>query len=616
MTYLRRASPLHAARGAVASLWCVVLAVVALSFEHPLVLLALLATIVAAAAAARVGRRVLLMLAISLPFALVIGLVNPLVVRDGLTVIARLGTVPVLGQLDITAEATAYGGVLALRALVIVGCFALHSAAVDPDELLRAFRRISFRSALTAALATRMVPVLGRDARRLHDAQRCLAGEPAPRRAIVRAVAAGALDRAVDVAATLEVRGYGAARRAPRGGGRPWSRHDLAFTRERDRAGGRRARRARRRRAGLLRLPDVQRAGRRRRSSGSAPSSPRARCCRSPTAGGSADERAAARPRQLPLPGRGARRRCATSTSTSPPASSSSWPARAARASRRCCAPPAGSSRTSTAASSAAGSRSAGWTRARTTRRRSPRSPARCSRTPRPRSSWGRSAPSWRSRSRTAAWRRPRSRAGWRRRRSRSGIAGLLDRSTHELSGGELQRVALGAALAGRPRVALLDEPTSQLDPVAGDELLGVLRRINEEWGTAVVLAEHRLERCLGAADRVVALRDGAIACDADPRGFLDWAGEHAPELQTPGARLFALAGRTPPPVSVKDARRALGGFEAPRARGARAAAPPAPARPPRGRARRSRTSGSSTRAARRCCAASTWRSRPASASR
>jgi energy-coupling factor transport system permease protein len=172
---------------------------------------------------------VLLALAFALPFALVVGLVNPLVVRDGLTVIARLGTVPVFGQLDITAEATAYGGVLALRALVVIGCFALHSAAVDPDDLLRAFRRISFRSALTAALATRLVPVLGRDARRLSDAQRCLAGEPAPRRAIVRAVAAGALDRAVDVAATLEVRGYGAARRPPRGGARPWSRHDLAF---------------------------------------------------------------------------------------------------------------------------------------------------------------------------------------------------------------------------------------------------------------------------------------------------------------------------------------------------------------------------------------------------
>jgi energy-coupling factor transport system permease protein len=229
VTYLARASPLHATRAAVASAWCVVLAIVALSFDHPLVLGALLVTVIASAGAARVGRRVVRSLLFALPFAIVIGLVNPLVVRDGLTVIARLGTVPVFGALDITAEATAYGGVLALRALVIIGCFALHSAAVNPDDLLRAFRRISFRSALTAALATRLVPVLARDARRLHDAQRCLAGEPAPRRAVFRAVASGALDRAVDVAATLEVRGYGAARHAPRGGGRPWSRHDLAF---------------------------------------------------------------------------------------------------------------------------------------------------------------------------------------------------------------------------------------------------------------------------------------------------------------------------------------------------------------------------------------------------
>jgi energy-coupling factor transporter ATP-binding protein EcfA2 len=71
----------------------------------------------------------------------------------------------------------------------------------------------------------------------------------------------------------------------------------------------------------------------------------------------------------------------------------------------------------------------------------------------------------------------------------------LLDRTVDTLSGGELQRVALAAALVGRPRLVLLDEPTSQLDPVAGDELIGLLRRLNEEWGTAIVLAEHRLER-------------------------------------------------------------------------------------------------------------------------
>ena len=138
------------------------------------------------------------------------------------------------------------------------------------------------------------------------------------------------------------------------------------------------------------------------------------------------------------------------------------------------------------------------------------------------------------------------------------GIAHLLDRATTELSGGELQRVALGAALAGRPRLVLLDEPTSQLDPVAGDELIWLLRRLNEEWGTTIVLAEHRLERCLPAADRVVVLDGGTVACDADPPGFLAWAASHRPELQTPAARMFHEAGLAPPPRGVKDARTAL----------------------------------------------------------
>ena len=85
-------------------------------------------------------------------------------------------------------------------------------------------------------------------------------------------------------------------------------------------------------------------------------------------------------------------------------------------------------------------------------------------------------------------------------------IEPLLERTTDSLSGGELQRVALGAALVTGPPLLLLDEPTSQLDPVAGDELIALLRRLNEEWGVTVLLGEHRLERCLAAADRVVAL--------------------------------------------------------------------------------------------------------------
>jgi energy-coupling factor transporter ATP-binding protein EcfA2 len=138
------------------------------------------------------------------------------------------------------------------------------------------------------------------------------------------------------------------------------------------------------------------------------------------------------------------------------------------------------------------------------------------------------------------------------------GIDGLLDRSTHELSGGEQQRVALAAALAGRPQVVLLDEPTSQLDPVAGDELIGLLRRLNEEWETTILLAEHRLERCLSSADRVIAMAHGRVAHDGSPSSFLQWAAAHAPALRTPGARLFDLAGLTPAPTGVRQARASL----------------------------------------------------------
>jgi energy-coupling factor transporter ATP-binding protein EcfA2 len=156
------------------------------------------------------------------------------------------------------------------------------------------------------------------------------------------------------------------------------------------------------------------------------------------------------------------------------------------------------------------------------------------------------------------------------------GVDHLLDRSTHTLSGGELQRVALGAALAGRPPVLLLDEPTSQLDPVAGDELIGLLRRLNQEWDVTVLLAEHRLERCLPSADRVLALSGGRLAHDGPPGAFLEWAGREAPALRTPGARLFALAGLRPPPVGVKQARAALRGSGLLSAERVSSTAPPA----------------------------------------
>jgi energy-coupling factor transport system permease protein len=143
-------------------------------------------------------------------------------------VLVRLGDLPILGHTDITLEATAYGGILGLRAAALILCGALYTAAVDPDQVLALFRRVSFHSALTATLATRLVPVLVRDSRRLADAQRCRPGKPPSRGQLLRATTSGVLDRALDVAAALEVRGYGAARRPPRSK-RPYSRHDLLF---------------------------------------------------------------------------------------------------------------------------------------------------------------------------------------------------------------------------------------------------------------------------------------------------------------------------------------------------------------------------------------------------
>lgn len=228
MIYRRQPTPLHAARAAAGCAYCAALVLAALVVDHPLLLGATGLAVVLAGLGARTGGALRWGARIGVPLALLVVVVNALVSRNGLTVIARLGEVPALGRLDVTLEAVAYGAVQGLRALVVVLAFMLYSAAVDPDEVLRLLRRVSFRSALSATLATRMVPVLARDARRMADAQRSLGHRRPPRAAVLRALTAGALDRALDVAAALEVRGYGAqmrpVRRRP-----PLSRHDLSF---------------------------------------------------------------------------------------------------------------------------------------------------------------------------------------------------------------------------------------------------------------------------------------------------------------------------------------------------------------------------------------------------
>ena len=458
----------------------------------------------------------------------------------------------------------------------MIACFALHSAAVDPDELLRAFRRLSFRSALTAALATRMVPVLARDARRFRDAQRCRPGPPASRLALARAVTAGALDRAVDVAATLEVRGYGGSGRPARRV-RPWSRHDLAFAVSAAALVALGAAAAAGRVGDVRGLPAAGGAGRRRRARP---------CCRAlPRRPAPLRRPQGDRPmselvlEHVTYAYPGAERPALADVSL-----------RVEPGEFVVLAGGSGSGKSTLLRAAAglvphfhggefAGRLVAGGLDSRE------HGPAELSavagslfQDPETQVVMGTVRAELAFPLENRGWGAAAVARGVEEAALALGVAGLLDRSTHELSGGELQRVALGAALAGRPRLLLLDEPTSQLDPVAGDELLGVLRRVNEEWGTAVVLAEHRLERCLAAADRVIALEDGAISIDADPRGFLEQA---PPALQTPGARLFAAAGLTPPPVAVKDARAAL------RARGLGGTAEgPVPADPPPRRAR------------------------------
>ena len=228
MTYRRFATPLHAARAAAGGAYLLALAVVALLFRHPVVLGAVLVALAGAAVGARSGRTVLRAIRWVVPFALLMAAINALASRNGLTVIARLGDWGPLGQADVTLEATVYGALIGVQAIALTACFAVWSVAVDPDEVLRAFRRVSFHSALTATLATRLHWVLMRDASRMTEALRCRPGAPPGRIALLRAVTAGTLERAVDTAAALELRGYAGAHRPPRMR-RAWSRHDIGF---------------------------------------------------------------------------------------------------------------------------------------------------------------------------------------------------------------------------------------------------------------------------------------------------------------------------------------------------------------------------------------------------
>lgn len=197
------------AGAAIAFLFSFVL--VAFLYSSPLVIAAAGAGAAIAGLLSGARRAVLAALRLGGLLALLITVVNGLVTDRGETVLARLGEFPVLGEVNVTLEALAAGAVIGLRAMAAIVAASVYSACVDPDKVLRLLRPLAGRSALTATLISRLVPLAAADHGRLREAAalRGPAAAPVGRGALARRLLAGSLDRSVDVAATLELRGYG-----------------------------------------------------------------------------------------------------------------------------------------------------------------------------------------------------------------------------------------------------------------------------------------------------------------------------------------------------------------------------------------------------------------------
>ncbi len=130
-------------------------------------------------------------------------------------------------------------------------------------------------------------------------------------------------------------------------------------------------------------------------------------------------------------------------------------------------------------------------------------------------------------------------------------LAPLRDRPLINLSGGERQRVAIAAALAFRPQILVLDEPTSQLDPKSAEDVLNALARLNADLGLTILLVEHRLERVLSFADSLVYLDRAGGALTGDPRAVLSQI-----DLGPPLIQLGKALGWEPLPFTIKEGRR------------------------------------------------------------
>jgi energy-coupling factor transporter ATP-binding protein EcfA2 len=147
-----------------------------------------------------------------------------------------------------------------------------------------------------------------------------------------------------------------------------------------------------------------------------------------------------------------------------------------------------------------------------------------------------------------------------------TGMAGMRKAAVVTLSGGQKQRTAIAATLAMRPRVLVLDEPLSDLDPVGAQEVLGTLQRLARQGGTGVIVIEHRVDEVAPWADRVVLMNDGRLLLDQPPRAA--WAdpgpwlatGVGIPDMVRLAHLVPGAFGAGPPPLSVEEAAGALRG--------------------------------------------------------
>jgi energy-coupling factor transport system ATP-binding protein len=133
------------------------------------------------------------------------------------------------------------------------------------------------------------------------------------------------------------------------------------------------------------------------------------------------------------------------------------------------------------------------------------------------------------------------------------GLVEVRDQALATLSAGQQQRVAIGSVLTPHPRVLVLDEPTSALDPPAAEEVLAALQRLVHDLGLTVLLAEHRLERVIQYADRIVHVPGGGRPVEIGPPADVMAGSPVVP----PVVALGRLAGWSPLPLTIRDARRA-----------------------------------------------------------